>query len=404
MNPFAALLLFLLAVVQFARVEAATSTSAMEAFGLQVPTVDYTGHQKRDAAISRDIRKGDSTLAGYMNGVDGKLDIAKMYISNGNIPAAMAIDDEIKCVVNANLDSILRYSNMQNVQPGSLAERMRGIARRLRDGAFLSDKVTFGGREYTYGLLLRSDVGRLAVEESVGNTLLSLGFHRTVARFLIRGTADEMADVLHAGDPRRVNLLVNSDTTAAACMRILAYGDLKAATQLGFVPDPSRAVRSGIANELAANWKDYFMTFGSATEAFTSRSIASFGNAGGHRMMPAMRDYAIRLSTRTGLTGKALVDEAFLQYNDWKTYYTRTGGMFRLGKRPDSLDVVGVNEQNAAISGAISELSRMDSDFDLREESSHEKVITRARKLLHNIPETKNVVMPPRRNCGGDRR
>ena len=384
MNPFAALLLFLLAVVQFARVEAATSTSAMEAFGLQTPKPDGASWRERDEAIGRSIRKGESTLAGWMNGLDRKLSTAKLFISNGDIVSAMAIDDEIRQVVNANPDSILQYRNLQGVQPGSLADRMRGIATRLYDGTYLEDKVTFGGREYTYGLLLRSEIGRQAVEESVGNTLLSLGFHRTVARFLIRGTADEMADVLHAGDPRRANLLVNSDTTAAACMRILAYGDLKAATQLGFVPDPSRAVRSGIANELAAKWKDYFMTFGSATEAFTSRSIASFGNAGGHRMMSAMRDYAIRLSAKTGLTGKALVDETFRQYDDWKTYYTRTGGMFRLGKRPDSLDVVGVNEQNAAISGAISELSRMDSDFDLREESSREKVITRARKFMHN--------------------
>ncbi len=384
MNPFVALLLFLMAVVQFARVEAATSRSATEAFGLQIPKPDPTTWQERDAAIGRAIREGDSTLAGWMNGLEQKLESAKLFIGNGNIPAAMAIDEEIRRVTNANSDSILRYSNLVDAQPGSLAERMRNIATRLRDTAYLQDKVTFGGREYTYGLLLRSDVGRQAVEQSIGDTLSLIGFGRDVAKFLVRGTSDAMADELKARSDSAPILLAASDATAAACMRMLAYSDLITATlNNGIVPkDQTRFIRSGIANELASNWRNYFMTFGRATEDFTSRALSSFRDSGGHRMMPAMRDYAIRLAARTGLTSKALVDEAFRQYDDWKTYYTQTGGMFRLGTRIDPHDV-GVNKQSAAISGAISELSRMDSDFDLREESSREKVITHARKLLH---------------------
>lgn len=345
--------------------------SAAEAFGLQVPRPDHAASEERDAMISRDIRKGDSTLAGWMNGLDQKLEAAKLFISNGNVPAAMAIDDEIKKVANANPDLILEFSNMRNVQPGSLAERMRGIATRLRDGSYLGDKVTFGGQEYTYGALLRSDAGRFAVEQSTGDTLSTLGFSRDVAKFLTRGTADAMSDELKANPDSAQSVLANSDSTAAACMKMLTDSDLKAtALRKGVVmPDPTRAIRSGMANELAANWKDYFMAFGSATEDFTSRALASFGDSGGHRMMPAMRAYALHLHGKTGLTGKALVDETFRQYDDWRTSVTRTERRLRPGERPDP-DDVGLNEQNAALAGAISALSRMDMDFDLTNPAS----------------------------------
>jgi len=139
------------------------------------------------------------------------------------------------------------------------------------------------------------------------------------------------------------------------------------------------------------------MAFGSATEDFTTRSIASFGNAGGHRMMPAMRDYAIRLSAKTGLTGKALVDETFRQYDDWRTAVTKTERRLRPGEQPDP-DDVGLNEQNAALAGAVSALSRMDVDFDL----SNPAARARASELGDLVAKMKvsgvNMMREARRN------
>ena len=340
-----------------------------KAMGIPPPPSAGVSWQDRDEAIGKAIRKGDSTFAGWMDGVGQMIEAAKLFIANNNVPAAMAIDEEIRKVTNANPDAVLRYSNLTGVQPGSLAERMRGIAVQLRDGSYRKDEVTFGGQKYTYGSLLRSDEGRAAVEQSTSDTLTGLGFDRPVASMMLSGTASrfDAEDTAAKSDA----FLKNSDDTAKSCMKFLTDNDLRiAAVNRGVIPnDPSRAVRSGMANELAANWKTYFKTFGSATESFVTKAYASFRDSGGDRMMPGIRDYAVRLSQKTGLTGKSLVDEAFHQYDDWKAAVTKTNRQLAPGQTPDP-DDVGLNEQNAALAGAISALSRMDVDFDLRNPAS----------------------------------
>ena len=347
-------------------------TPISDAMGMRVsPHQGAPDWQERDAAIGRAVKKGDATLAGWMAGLDTKLEAAKLFISNNNLPAAMAIDEEIRRVTNANSDSILRYSNLADAQPGSLAAKMRETATRLRDTAYLQDKVTFGGREYTYGSLLRSEEGRAAVEASTSDTLKGLGFSGDVAKFLVSGTSDAMADELKARGDLAPSLLAASDSTAKSCMKFLTDNDLKTVARYGGVMPPdrttdgSRAVRNDMANELASNWRDYFMTFGTATEDFISRAYSSFRDSGGHRMMPGMRDYAVRVAQRTGLTGKALVEETFRQYDDWRAAVTKTQRRMAPGEQPDP-DDVGLNEQNAALAGAISALARSDADFDLR--------------------------------------
>jgi len=347
-------------------------TPISDAMGMRVsPHQGAQGWQERDAAINRAIKKGDSTLAGWMAGLETKLEAARLFIANGNIPAAMAIDDEIRRVTNANSDSILRYRNLPDVQPGSLAESMRNVATNLSDQAYTKTKVTYGGKEYTYGEILRSDAGKAAVEESTNDTLKGLGFSGDVAKFLVRGTSDAMADELKARGDLAPSLLAASDATAKSCMKFLTDNDLKTMARYGGVMPPdrttdgSRAIRTGMANELASGWRDYFMTFGSATEDFVSRAYSSFRDSGGHRMMPGMRDYAVRVAQRTGLTGKALVEETFRQYDDWRAAVTKTQRRQAPGQQPDP-DDVGLNEQNAALAGAISALARSDADFDLR--------------------------------------
>ena len=380
---------------------ASSSTPLSDHMGLRVSQPGAVDWQERDAAISRAIGKGEGSLAGWMNGVEKKIEAAKLFIANNNVPAAMAIDDEIQKVTNANADSILRYSNLTGVQPGSLAERMRGIAQVLRNGTYANDKVTFGGKEYTYGTLLRSEEGRAAVNQSTSDSLYSLGFDRSVSSMMLSGTAEQLgADTIKSAGDNAQNFVASSDATAKACMKFLTDNDTKMmAVNRGIIPnDESRVIRSGMANELAANWKNYFLTFGSSTESFVSRAYDMFKDSGGHRMMPAIRDYAVRVASKNpGLEGKALVEETFRQLEDWRTAVTKTNRRTAPGQRVDP-DDVGLNEQNAALAGAISALSRTDADFDLRDPAAR----TRASELGDLVAKMKvsgvNLMREARRN------
>lgn len=351
----------------------AAKTPVSDAMGMRVSDPGATDWREYDAALGRDIRKGDSTFAGWMMGLERKLDAARLFASNGNIPAAMAIDEEIQKFTNANADTIIAFRNQSGAQPGSIAARVRDLSARLYDGAYLQDKVTYGGREYTYGTLLRSDEGRAAVEQATSDTLKGLGFSGDVAKLLVRGTGDTMSAYAREVRPADADQYVAfSDATAKSCMKLLTDNDLRvtALNKGAVAPDDLRAVRAGMANEVAANWKDYFSVFGGATEDFVSRSLSSFRDSGGHRMMPGMRDYALRLAQRDPkLRGKALVEETFRQYDDWIAAVTKTRTPPARGQKPDP-DDVGLNEQNAALAGAIGALSRMDADFDLRNPES----------------------------------
>lgn len=363
------------------------------ALGFPSPPSAGVDWRDRDAAIYKAINKGDSTIAGWMNGLGQKIEAAKLFIANNNVPAAMAIDEEIRKVTNANSDSILRYSNLTGIQPGSLAERMRDIARSLRDGLYLEEKINLNGQEYSYGVLLRTEAGKMLLCRSLGETLFRLGFDRTVASMLLSGTREQLGEeALASAGKNSDNFLANSDATAKSCMKFLTDNDLKmTGVNRDMMPnDPYRVIRSGIANELAGNWKNYFLTFGSATGTFISRFYDSFRDSGGHRMMPGMRDYAVRVASKNpGLEGKALVEETFRQYDAYEVENQLVVNVCAAKKL--SIKDVGFDRWTLARSRAFSVLSRLRDDFDLCSRDSRIAALNLACDLLNDGMEGRRI-------------
>ena len=319
-----------------------------------------------DAELSKSIKEGESTFAGWLNGVETKFEAARMFINNGDLASAIAIDNDIRKVLSANLDTLLSYRNQFGTQPGSIAARLKAIATNLSNGEYDRQKVTFYGKEYTYGALMHSSMGRRAIEQDIGGRLNCLGFtDPNVTKLLFGNTSDLLSTETKKVDPNS-SYAKCSDAMACSCMRFLIGNDLTmtAVNQWAIVKDSSRAVRSGMANELSANWADYFNVFGSSTTSFINRAYNTFRESGGHRMMPGLRDYALRVAEKTGFTGQRLVDEVFRQYDDWKTAVTKTARPLVSGQAIDP-DDVGLNEQNAALSGVLSAMTWKYKDFDL---------------------------------------
>lgn len=343
-----------------------TRPSISEKLGFRFSPEGSVPWREWDAELSKSIKEGESTFAGWLNGVETKFEAARMFINNGDLASAIAIDNDIRKVLSANPDTLLSYRNQFGTQPGSIAARLKAIATNLSNGEYDQQKVVFNGQEYTYGLLMHSPEGKRAVEQNVGGRLSKLGYtDPNVAKLLFGNTSDMLSTGTDKVDPNS-NYAKSSDATARACMQFLTENDLTT-TNVNrgvMVNDGSRAVRAGMANELSANWADYFNVFGSGTTSFINRAYNTFRESGGHRMMPGLRDYALRVAEKTGFTGQRLVDEVFRQYDDWKTAVTKTARPLVSGQAIDP-DDVGLNEQNAALSGVLSAMTWKYKDFDL---------------------------------------
>ena len=361
------------------------SSSVSERLGIRLSPEGAVPWEEWDAELSKSIKEGESTFAGWLNGVETKFEAARMFINNGDLASAITIDNGIRKVLSANPDLLLSYRNQSGVQPGSLAERMKSIATNLSNGAYDQQKVVFNGKEYTYGLLMHSPEGKQAVEQNVSGRLSQLGYtDPNVTKLLFGNTLDLLNTETNLGTFRRIKANLGvlsteanevdpnsryakcSDATARDCMQFLTENDLTT-TNVNrgvMVNDGGRAVRAGMANELSANWAEYFNTFGTGTTSFINRAYNTFRESGGHRMMPGLRDYATSVMEKTGFTGQRLVDEVFRQYDDWKTAVTKTARPLVPGQPVDP-DDVGLNEQNAALSGVLSAMTWKYKDFDL---------------------------------------
>lgn len=352
-------------VDRFAGARAPGTEQVYDASRLQFAPKGAIDWSERDKAILRDEKKGDSTVAGWLDSAKSRVEAVKM-LARTDLAAAVKLDDQLARDTSANADSILAFQNMQGIVPGSKAEQKRNQAVYVGNASYLDEDIQLSdGRTVKYGFL-RSDEGRKALVAERSQTLRRAGFSDDVAEML-SGSTESRVRLDGFSDDQKAAFLKRSDDQAHRCMDFLTSLDLAASVQAGKsylnVGDGTRAIRTGMANELGSNWDSYFSVFGNGTEAFTRSSFDTFRDAGGHRMMPALRDYAARVAARTGLRGEQLVSKVFSQYADWKSSLTRKASPDAPGTRPDP-DDVGLNEQNAALASAISALASTDADFD----------------------------------------